>query len=137
MDKQLSITAKALYLALLTRQITPWQAVWRQPPAQGRAWQELSANLYSKILEPMWWCCRGPQPVTPLQKGSLFWLSRLTLEPTPVAGRLWLSAVKSRYQALTGADLLLDTDTFLLCCFWDFSSADELYKTGAYVNEMD
>jgi hypothetical protein len=88
MDKPVSLSAKALYLALLTRQIRPWQSVWRQPQAQGRAWQELSANLYSNILQPMWL-------------------------------------------------VLPDTDTFLLCCVWDFSLADELYKTGGYVNAMD
>jgi len=84
----------------------------------------------------MWWCCRGPKPVTFLQKDSLFWLVKLTQDPTPTAGRLWVASVKLRYQLLTGEPLLADIDTFLLRCFLDFSVIEAFYKTGGCVNEQ-
>lgn len=137
MMKPISISAQALFLSLLARQITPWQAVWCPPPVAAPEWQTLSTTLYSTILEPMWWVCRGPKPVTFLQKGSLAWLVRLTQDPTPAAGRLWVSSVKTRYQLQTGAPLLTDIDAFLLRCFLDFSSIEACYTTGGCVNEQD
>jgi|SRR5476649_129225 len=136
MTQLIPVSAQALFRSFLLRQITPWQSVWCPPPVAEPDWQTLSATLYSTILEPMWWCCRGPKPVTFLQKDSLFWLVKLTQDPTPTAGRLWVASVKLRYQLLTGEPLLADIDTFLLRCFLDFSVIEAFYKTGGCVNEQ-
>jgi|SRR5471030_1844378 len=131
----ISYSANALFLSLMTRQVTPWQAVCQQPKISGRSWADISNLLFSKILEPMWWCCRGPVPVTLVQKESLYWLAKLTQEPTPVAGRIWVAVVKSRYLMLPSIDCdSSELDAFLLRCFQDFSLIDEIYKKGGWGN---
>lgn len=131
----ISHSANALFLSLMTRQVTPWQAVCQPPMILNWSWGDVSTVLFAKILEPMWWCCRGPEPVTVVQKESLYWLVKLVQEPTPVAGRIWVAAVKSRYLKLPAIDSdSSELDAFLLRCFQDFSSIDELYKNGGLGN---
>ena len=121
-------------MALLTRQITPWQEIFKPPRERENAWQTLSTTLYSKILEPMWWCCRGPRPVTLLEKDSLYWLCLLVQDPTPIATNLWVASVKFRYEKLTGKVLVSEVDKFLMGCFTDFASINQMYNTSGGVN---
>lgn len=63
-----SDSAQALFLSLVTHQVTPWQSVCHPPAVAGHGAKEVSALLFSGVLQPMWWCCRGPGPVAPPQK---------------------------------------------------------------------
>jgi hypothetical protein len=128
-DQSASVSARALLIALLTRQSSVWQAHFPPPRGREHLWQEMSENLYYKILEPMWWCCRGPKPVTMLEKDSIYWLCVLAEEPTPAAIELWILSAKYRYQKLTGRSLVEETDKFLSVCFMDFAAINKMYKS--------
>lgn len=127
-----SDSAQALFLSLMTQQVTPWQSVCQSPVSLGEHWQSVSFTLFSAVLQPMWWCCRGPIPMVSRRKNSLYWMTTLVQDPTPAAGLLWLPAVRLRIPALcvSAGQPAEDMDSFLLRCFWDFASADELYKKG-------
>ena len=124
-----SDSAQALLLSLITHQVTPWQSVCREPES-GCGAQPVSTMLFSAVLQPMWWCCRSPGPVVPLQNNSLYWMAALARDPTPAAARLWLPAAKLRLQPDGSVLQRAEMDRFLLRCFRDFASADELYKKG-------
>src|SRR5471032_1232633 len=125
-----SDSAQALFLSLITHQVTPWQFVCHAPAVANLSAKELSALLFSDVLQPMWWCCRGPGPVAPVQKNSLSWMALLVMDPTPAAGHLCLSAAASRLPCVIGEPHRKAMDRFLLRCFQDFASADEFYKKG-------
>ena len=125
-----SDSAQALFLSLITHQVTPWQSVCHSPAVAGFGAKEVSAMLFSGVLQPMWWCCRGPGPVAPRKKNSLSWMVALVNDPTPAAAHLWLPAAALRIPCVTGELQRKALDRFLLRCFQDFASADELYKKG-------
>lgn len=133
-ENSVSVSAQALLMAFLTRKISPWQSLYNPSMEYEQSGRTLSANLYNKILEPMWWCCRGPKPIAPIEKDSLYWLCLLVQDPTPSAGELWVSSAKFRYQKQTGSSLFPENDKFLIVCFMDFASINKMYNTRGYEN---
>lgn len=125
-----SDSAQALFLSLITHQVTPWQSVCHAPAVADLSAKALSALLFSGVLQPMWWSCRGPGPIAPCKRNSLSWMVALVNDPTPAAAHLWLPAAALRIPRVTGELQRKALDRFLLCCFQDFASADELYKKG-------
>lgn len=125
-----SDSAQALFLSLITHQVTPWQSVCHAPAVADLSAKALSALLFSGVLQPMWWCCRGPGPIAPCKRNSLSWMVALVNDPTPAAAHLWLPAAALRIPCVTGELQRKALDGFLLRCFQDFASADELYKKG-------
>lgn len=125
-----SDSAQALFLSLITHQVTPWQSVCHAPAVADLSAKALSARLFSGVLQPMWWCCRGPGPVAPCKRNSLSWMVALVNDPTPAAAHLWLPAAALRIPCVPGELQRKALDRFLLRCFQDFASADELYKKG-------
>ncbi|MFO6300243.1 hypothetical protein [Rahnella selenatireducens] len=133
-ENSVSVSAQALLRAFLTRKINVWQSVYSPSKGSELNWRILSANLYHKILEPMWWCCRGPKPVANIEKDSLYWLCLLVQDPTPSAEALWISSTKFRYQKQTGSSLYPEIDKFLIVCFMDFVSINKMYDARGYEN---
>ncbi|RJT46150.1 hypothetical protein [Rahnella woolbedingensis] len=133
-EQSVSVSAQALLIALLTRQISAWQTLFCPPRGKEHVCPKISATFYNKILEPMWWCCRGPKPVTMLEKDSIYWLCVLAQEPTPVAFELWILSVKFRYQKLTGNLLTAEAEKFLLICFMDFAAINKMYISQGHEN---
>ncbi|WP_232777001.1 hypothetical protein [Rahnella sp. AA] len=130
MTKPFSGTAQALMMSLLTGQVMHWQRAWYPQPFTSAVWRSVSTVLFSKILEPVWWCCRCPEPVVTVRKNTVYWLAHLVQEPGPAADKLWIDAVKARYQMQTNSALGPDADPFLLQIFQDYVALYDLYSRG-------
>jgi len=130
MTKPFSGSAQALMMSLLTGQVLHWQRAWYPLPFTSPVWRTVSTVLFSKILEPVWWCCRCPEPVVTIRKNTVYWLAHLVQEPGPAADKLWIEAVKIRYQMQTNSVLGPDADPFLLQVFQDYVALYDLYSRG-------
>lgn len=130
MTKPFSGSAQALMMSLLTGQVMHWQRAWYPLPFPPAIWRNVSTILFSTMLEPVWWCCRCPEPAVTVRKNTLYWLAHLVQEPGPAAGKLWLDAVKVRYQMHTNSPFPADADPFLLQVFHDYVAIHDLYSKG-------
>ncbi|MFU2319038.1 hypothetical protein [Rahnella sp. PCH160] len=130
MTKTFSPSAQALMMSLLTGQAVHWQRAWATQPFAAQAWRTVSTMMFSKILEPVWWCCRCPDPVVTVRKNTVYWLAYLVQEPGPASEKLWVDAVKARYQMQTNSALGHDADAFLLQVFQDYVVLYDLYRKG-------
>lgn len=130
MTKILSPSAQALMMSLLTGQAVHWQSAWTPLPYTVQAWREVSSVMFSKILEPVWWSCRCPDPVVTVRRNTVYWLAHLVQEPGPAAEKLWSDAVKARYQMQTNSTLGHEADAFLMQVFQDYAALYDLYRKG-------
>lgn len=130
MTKIFSPSAQALMMSLLTGQAVHWQRAWGAQPFVTSNWRTVSSVMFSKILEPVWWCCRCPEPVVTVRRNTVYWLAHLVQEPGPVSDKLWVEAMKTRYQMQTNSTLGQDADAFLLQVFQDYVALYDLYRKG-------
>ncbi|CAH0252135.1 hypothetical protein SRABI106_02635 [Rahnella aquatilis] len=136
MSRPFSGSAQALMMSLLTGQATHWQRAWVPLPLTSSVWQSVSGVLFAKILQPVWWCCRCPEPVVTVKKNTVYWLAHLVQEPGPAADKLWIDAVRTRYQMQTNSILPPEKDAILSQVFQDYVTLYEFYRKGR-VNELN
>ncbi|AVF37951.1 hypothetical protein BV494_22655 (plasmid) [Rahnella sikkimica] len=117
-------------MSLLTGQVVHWQRAWVSLPFAAQTWLTVSSVMFSNVLEPVWWCCRCPDPVVTVRKNTVYWLANLVQEPGPAAEKLWVEAVKARYQMQTNSALGQDADAFLLQVFQDYVVLYDFYRKG-------
>jgi hypothetical protein len=130
MTRAFSGSAQALMMSLLTGQALHWQRAWTPLPFASSVWRSASPVLFHKILEPVWWCCRCPEPAVTVRKNTVYWLAHLVQEPGPAADKLWVDAVRTRYQMQTSQSLPPESDPFLVQVFQDYVALYDLYRRG-------
>ncbi|MNE96803.1 hypothetical protein D3C80_1950510 [compost metagenome] len=65
-----------------------------------------------------------------MRKNTVYWLAHLVQEPGPAADKLWVDAVRTRYQMQTSQSLPPESDPFLVQVFQDYVALYDLYRRG-------